>query len=97
MVRDSMTKTRKTKIISLLLVISGIIVVVVGIDMVQTGFAGLADDEPTLGLYLGGIYSIIGGVLLIIGGIVFLYFSDLKKKLIRTLGKLSDAVEEERK
>ena len=92
-----MAKTRKTKIISLLLVISGIIVVMVGIGMVQTGFAGLEDDEPTLGLYLGGIYSIIGGVFLTLGGIVFLYFGDLKKKFIRMLGKLSDAVEEERK
>jgi len=94
---DNMTKTTKRKIISLFLVISGIVLVPVGIGMVQTGFAGLEDDEPTLGLYLGGIYSIIGGVFLTIGGIVFLYFNDLKKKLIRTIAKVSNAVEEERK
>ena len=88
---------RKTKIISLLLVISGILVLIVGIGMVQTGFASFDDTEPRVGLYIGGIFSIIGGVFLAIGGIVFLYFGDLKKKVIRTLGKVSDAVEEERK
>ena len=87
---------RKTKIISLLLVISGILVLIVGIGMVQTGFASFDDTEPRVGLYIGGIFSIIGGVFLAIGGIVFLFFGDLKKKVIRTLGKVSDAVEEER-
>ena len=94
-------KTTKRKTISLLLVISGILVVIVGIGMVQTGFASFDDTEPRVteprvGLYIGGIFSIIGGVFLAIGGIVFLFFGDLKKKVIRTLGKVSDAVEEER-
>ena len=87
----------KTKIISLLLVISGILVLIVGIGMVQTGFASFDDTEPRVGLYIGGIFTIIGGVFLTIGGILFLYFGDLKKKVIRTLGKVTDAVEEERK
>ena len=92
-----MSRTRKTKTISLLLVISGIIVVFVGIDMVQTGFAGLENDEPTLGLYLGGIYSIIGGVLLIIGGIIYLNLATLKKKVLRKFAQVADAIEDERK
>ena len=92
-----MSRTRKTKTISLLLVISGIIVVFVGIDMVQTGFAGLENDEPTLGLYLGGIYSIIGGVLLTIGGIIYLNLAALKKKVLRKFAQVADAIEDERK
>jgi uncharacterized membrane protein len=92
-----MTKTTKRKIISLFLVISGIVVLIAGISMVQTGFATFDDTEPRVGIYIGGIFTIIGGVLLTIGGILFLYFGDLKKKVIRTLGKVTDAVEEERK
>ena len=76
---------------------SGILVVIVGIGMVQTGFAGLDDAEPTVGLYLGGIFSIIGGSLFgIIGGIVFLYFDDLKKMYSVRLARFADAIEEER-
>jgi uncharacterized membrane protein len=90
-----MTKTTKTKVISLLLVISGILVLIVGIGMVQTGFAGLDDTEPTVGLYIGGIFSIIGGIFLTIAGIII--FFDFKKKLIRMVGKVANAVEEERK
>ncbi|HIF80319.1 MAG TPA: hypothetical protein EYQ05_07080 [Gammaproteobacteria bacterium] len=90
-------KTTKRKTISLLLVISGILVLIVGIGMVQTGFASFDDTEPRVGLYIGGIFSIIGGIFLTIAGTVFLYFDFLKKKVIRTLGKVSDAVEEERK
>jgi uncharacterized membrane protein len=91
-----MTKTTKRKITSLLLVISGIVVLIAGISMVQTGFATFDDTEPRVGIYVGGIFTITGGVFLTIGGIVFLYFGDLKKKVIRTLGKVSDAIEEER-
>ena len=65
--------------------------------MVQTGYSSFDDTEPRVGIYIGGIFTIIGGVFLTIGGIVFLYFGDLKKKVIRTLGEVTDAVEEERK
>ena len=94
-------KKSRTKIISLLLVISGILVLIAGISIVQTGFASFVDDtepddtEPRIGLYIGGIFTIIGGVFLIIAGIFF--FFDFKKKLIRRIAKIADAVEEERK
>ncbi|RZD45091.1 MAG: hypothetical protein CXT69_03510 [Methanobacteriota archaeon] len=84
-----MTTTTKTKIISFSLIISGIM-------MVQTGFATFDDDEPRVGLYIGGIFTIIGGVFLTVGGIIFLNFNGLKKKILSTAGKVADAVEEER-
>ena len=90
-----MAKTTKTKIISLSLIISGILVLIAGIGMVQTGFATLDDDEPRIGLYIGGIFTIIGGVFLAIAGIMI--FFDFKKKLIRMFGNIANAIEEERK
>ena len=91
-----MAKTTKTKIISLSLIISGILVLIAGISMVQTGFASFDDTEPRVGLYIGGIFTIIGGVFLTVGGIIYLNFDGLKKKFLRTVGKIADAVEEER-
>ena len=64
--------------------------------MVQTGFATFDDTEPRVGIYIGGIFTIIGGVFLTVGGIIFLNFDGLKKKFLRTAGKIADAVEEER-
>ena len=92
-----MAKTTKTKIISLSLIISGILVLIAGISRVQTGFASFDDTEPRVGLYIGGIFTIIGGVFLTGGGIIGLNFDGLKKKALRTAGKIADAVEEERK
>lgn len=92
-----MTKTTKTKITSFSLIISGIIVLITGIIMVQTGFATLDDTEPRVVLYIGGIFTIIGGVFLTVGGMIFLNFDGLKKKALRTAGKIADAVEDERK
>ena len=92
-----MTKTTKRKIIPLLLVISGILVLIAGIIMVQTGFATFDDDEPRVGLYIGGIFTIVGGFFLTVGGIIYLNFDGLKKKFLRTAGKVADAYEEERK
>ena len=89
-------KASKNKLIPLFMIISGIIVLIVGITLVQTGFAGLDDGEPTLGLYIGGIFTIVGGSLLVIAGIITFFFDDLKKKYIRMLSKTADAVEEER-
>ena len=77
--------------------IFGIIVLITGIMMVQTGFATFDGDEPRVGLYIGGIFTIIGGVFLTAGGIIFVNFDALKKKIILTAAKVSDAVEEERK
>ncbi len=74
-----MTKTTKTKIISFSLIISGILVLIAGIIMVQTGFATFEDTEPRVGLYIGGIFTIIGGVFLTVGGIIYLNFDVLKK------------------
>jgi len=91
-----MTKPTKRKIISFLGVISGIIVLIAGITMVKTGFATFDDNEPRVGLYIGGIFTIIGGVFLTVGGIIFLNFDGLKKKFLRTAGKIADAIEEER-
>jgi hypothetical protein len=87
----------KTKNISLLLVISGILVLIVGIGMLQTGFASFTNDdtEPKVGLYIGGIFTIIGGSFLTIAGIMI--FFDFKKKLIRMFGNVANAIEEERK
>ena len=92
-----MTKTTKKKIISSSLIISGILVLIAGIIMVQTGFATFEDNEPRVGLYIGGIFTIIGGVFLTFGGIIYLNFDSLKKMFLRTAGKVSDAYEEERK
>ena len=92
-----MTKTTKRKITSFSLIISGIIVLITGIIMVQTGFATLDDTEPRVVLYIGGIFTIIGGVFLTVGGMIFLNFDGLKKKALRTAGKIADAVEDERK
>ena len=90
-----MAKTTKTKIISLSLIISGILVLITGISMVQTGFVSFDDTEPRVGLYIGGIFTIIGGVFLTIAGIMI--FFDFKKKLIRMFGNVANAIEEERK
>ena len=90
-----MAKTTKTKIISLSLIISGILVLIAGISMVQTGFASFDDTEPRVGIYIGGIFTIIGGVFLTIAGIMI--FFDFKKKLIRMFGNVANAIEEERK
>jgi len=91
-----MTKTTKKKIISFSLIIFGILVLIAGIIMVQTGFATFEDTEPRVGLYIGGIFTIIGGVFLTIGGMIYLNFDGLKQKILRTAGKVADAVDEER-
>ena len=87
----------KLKPMIIVLIISGIIVLIAGIIMVQTGFATFEDNEPRVGLYIGGIFTIIGGVFLTVGGIIYLNFDGLKKKFLRTAGKVADAYEEERK
>ena len=92
-----MTNTTKKKIISFSLIIFGILVLITGIMMVQTGFATFDGDEPRVGLYIGGIFTIIGGVFLTFGGLIYLNFERLKKKALSTAGKVADAVEEERK
>ena len=87
----------KLKPMIIVLIISGIIVLIAGIIMVQTGFATFEDNEPRVGLYIGGIFTIIGGVFLTFGGIIYLNFDGLKKMFLRTAGKVADAYEEERK
>ena len=85
----------KPKII--VLIIFGLIILIAGIIMVQTGFATFEDNEPRVGLYIGGIFTIIGGVFLTFGGTIYLNFDGLKKMFLRTAGKVADAYEEERK
>ncbi len=87
----------KLKPMIIVLIISGLIVLIAGIIMVQTGFATFEDNEPRVGLYIGGIFTIIGGVFLTFGGIIYLNFDGLKKIFLRTAGKVADAYEEERK
>ena len=87
----------KLKPMIIVLIISGILVLIAGIIMVQTGFATFEDNEPRVGLYIGGIFTIIGGVFLTFGGIIYLNFDGLKKMFLRTAGKVADAYEEERK
>ena len=87
----------KLKPMIIVLIISGIIVLIAGIIMVQTGFATFEDNEPRVGLYIGGIFTIIGGVFLTFGGIIYLNFDSLKTMFLRTAGKVFDAYEEERK
>ena len=93
---ENMTKTKRKKTISFSLIIFGILVLIAGIFMVQIGFATLDGDEPRVGLYIGGIFTIIGGVFLTVGGMIYLNFERLKKKALSTAGKFADAVEEER-
>ena len=85
----------KTMII--LLIISGISILIAGITMVQTGYATFEDSDPRVGLYIGGIFTIIGGVFLTAGGMIYLNFDSLKKRFFRIVGKVADAYEEERK
>ena len=87
----------KLKPMIIVLITSGLIVLIAGIIMVQTGFATFEDTEPRVGLYIGGIFTIIGGVFLTFGGIIYLNFDGLKKMFLRTAGKVADAYEEERK
>ena len=87
----------KLKPMIIVLIISGLIVLIAGIIMVQTGFATFEDNEPRVGLYIGGIFTIIGGVFSTVGGIIYLNFKGLKKTFFRTAGKVADAIEEERK
>ena len=87
----------KLKPMIIVLIISGLIVLIAGIIMVQTGFATFEDNEPRVGLYIGGIFTIIGGVFLTFGGIIYLNFDGMKKMFLRTAGKVADAYEEERK
>jgi len=87
----------KLKPMIIVLITSGLIVLIAGIIMVQTGFATFEDNEPRVGLYIGGIFTIIGGVFLTFGGIIYLNFDGLKKMFLRTAGKVADAYEEERK
>ena len=87
----------KLKPMIIVLIISGLIVLIAGIIMVQTGFATFEDNEPRVGLYIGGIFTIIGGVFLTFGGVIYLNFDGLKKKFLRTAGKVAEAYEEERK
>ncbi|MCH1540599.1 MAG: hypothetical protein L7S56_04090 [Candidatus Poseidonia sp.] len=91
-----MTNTTKKKIISFSSIIFGILVLIAGIMMVQTGFATFDDNEPRVGIYIGGIFTIIAGVFLTVGGTIYLNFERLKKKALHTAGKVADAVEEER-
>ena len=87
----------KLKPMIIVLIISGLIVLIAGIIMVQTGFATFENNEPRVGLYIGGIFTIIGGVFLTFGGIIYLNFDGMKKMFLRTAGKVADAYEEERK
>jgi hypothetical protein len=86
-----------SKIIPYSLIISGIVILIAGIIMVQTGFATFENTEPRVGVYIGGIFTIIGGVFLTVGGTIYLNFEGLKKKFLRTAGNVVDAYEEERK
>ena len=63
---------RQPKPMIIILIISGMIVLITGIVMVQTGFATFDENEPRVGLYIGGIFTIIGGVFLTVGGIIYL-------------------------
>ena len=87
----------KLKPMIIVLIISGLIVLIAGIIMVQTGFATFDENEPRVGLYIGGIFTIIGGVFLTVGGIIYLNFDVVKKKFLRTAGKVADSIEEERR
>lgn len=90
-------KANKNILTPLSMLLSGIATLIAGITMVQTGFAGLDNIEPTTGLYIGGIFTIVGGSLLIIAAIIIFFFDDLKKKYIRGLSNIADAVELDRR
>ena len=87
----------KLKPMIILLIISGIFILIAGIIMVQTGYATFEDNDPRVGLYIGGIVTIIGGVFLTAGGMIYLNVDSMKKRFFRTVGKVADAYEEERK
>ena len=89
-----MTRNTKKKIISIALVLFGIVALIAGIMMLQNGFGSFDDNEPRVGLYIGGIFTTIGGVFSTVGGIVVLKFDGLKKNALRLLGKIADAIEE---
>jgi len=70
----------KLKPMIILMIISGILILIAGIIMVQTGYATFEDNDPRVGLYIGGIFTIIGGVFLTAGGMIYLNFDSLKKR-----------------
>jgi len=73
---DYLKKKLRTKIIALLMIISGLSVLIIGINMAITGFSGLMDfSDGALGSYIGGILMITGGAFLTIAGIITFFVS----------------------
>ncbi len=69
-------KKVRTKIIAILMVMTGILVLILGINMAKTGFAGLMDmGDGAIGSWIGGIFMIMGGAFLSIAGIITFFVS----------------------
>ncbi len=73
---DYRKKKLRTQIIAILMIVCGLLVFILGIKMVRTGFAGLMDmSDSSIGTYLAGIFMIMGGVFLTIAGIITFFVS----------------------
>ena len=80
---DYSKKKIRTKIIAILMIVSGIAGLIVGINMVRTGFSGLMDiGGGSVGTYIGGILLIMGSVFLTIAGIITFFVSKKTNNVI---------------
>lgn len=81
-------KKARTKIIAILMTVSGILVLILGISLVRTGFAGLMDfGDGAVGTYIGGIFMIMGGVFLTIAGIITFFVSKFTNNVVAYVRK----------
>ena len=85
---DYSKKKLRTKIIAILMFISGLSFLIIGINLARTGFSGLMDlDDGALGSYIGGIIMIMGGAFLIFAGIITFFVSKRTNNVIMYIRK----------
>ena len=80
---DYSKKKIRTKIIAILMIISGLAGLIIGINMARTGFSELMDfGDGSVGTYIGGILLIMGSVFLTIAGIITFFVSKKTNNVI---------------
>ena len=80
---DYSKKKIRTKIIAILMIISGLAGLIIGINMARTGFSELMDfGDGSVGTYIGGILMIMGSVFLTIAGIITFFVSKKTNNVI---------------
>jgi hypothetical protein len=80
---DYRKKKVRTKIIAILIMMTGILIFILGIDMVKTGFSGLMDlGNGSVGTYIGGIFMLMGSIFLTLAGIITFFVSKVTNNVI---------------